>query len=507
MQRRSLLLPATCTLAAMLASAGTLASSHREAPFITGMPKVDGTDFYMFNSYEADRAGYVTLIANYLPLQDAYGGPNYFSLDDDAIYEIHIDNTGNAQEDITFQFQFNTERKNLTVPVGGVDVPVPLINIGAISAANNAAQNVLESYTVKMITGDRRTGTVQNLTDANSGSTSFDKPLDNIGTKSIGDYETYAETFIHDVTIPDCPMPGKVFVGQRQEGFVVNLGEVFDLVALNPLGARDSRSNTIGDKNITSLALEVPASCLTGDNSVIGGWTTASIRQATVINPSPKGTATTSSANAKGPAVKGGAFTQVSRLGNPLVNEVVIGLQDKDRFNASEPKDDGQFATYVTNPTLPALVEILFGVPAPETPRNDLVTVFLTGVPGVTQLPTVTASEILRLNTAIAATAAGSQVDLGVAGGDFAGFPNGRRPIDDVVDIALTAAEGFLCGGDVNGMAEGGEIGNCGNQNSQVNGGAIVNDGALPDPDAYLTVFPYLNTPLPGADNVAAMPM
>ncbi len=502
MQRRSFLTPTACAMAAVLASAGAFASSHREAPFITGMPKVDGTDFYMFNSYESGRDNYVTLIANYLPLQDAYGGPNYFALDDDAIYEIHIDNTGNAQEDITFQFQFNTERKNLAVDVDGVSVPVPLINIGNISAADNSAQNVLETYTVKMITGDRRTGNAQSLTDAGSGSETFAKPLDNIGTKSITDYKAYSESFIHDVTIPDCPMPGKVFVGQRQEGFVVNLGEVFDLVALNPLGARDSRSNTIGDKNVTSLALEIPTGCLTGENTVIGGWTTASIRQATVINPSPKGTTTTGSDNAKGPAVKGGAFTQVSRLGNPLVNEVVIGLQDKDRFNASEPKNDGQFATYVTNPTLPALVEILFGVPAPETPRNDLVTVFLTGVPGVTQLPMVTASEMLRLNTGIAATAAGSQIDLGVAGGDFAGFPNGRRPIDDVVDIALTAAEGFLCGADLNGEAAGGELGNCGTQDSQVNGGAIVNDGALPNAADYLTVFPYLNTPLPGANNV-----
>ncbi len=500
---RHSLIPAACAVATLLASAGTMASSHREAPFITGMPKVDGTDFYMFNSYESGRDGYVTLIANYLPLQDAYGGPNYFSLDDDAIYEIHIDNDGNAEENITFRFQFNTERRNLAVDVGGTSVPVPLINIGAVTGQNNDAQNVLESFTVEMITGDRRTGNVQNLTKAGSGDSSFAKPLDNIGTKSIGDYEAYADNFIYDVTIPDCPMPGRVFAGQRQEGFVVNLGEVFDLVALNPLGARDSRSNVIADKNITSLALEVPADCLTGDNTVIGGWTTASIRQATVINPGPQGSDTTGSSNAKGPAVKGGAFTQVSRLGSPLVNEVVIGLPDKDRFNSSEPKDDGQFATYVTNPSLPALVEILFGVSAPETPRNDLVTVFLTGVPGVTQLPTVTASEMLRLNTAIPATEVGAQNDLGVAAGDFAGFPNGRRPIDDVVDIALTAAEGFLCGADVNGEAAGGEIGSCGSQDMQVNGGAIVNDGALPDPANYLTRFPYLNTPLPGADNVA----
>ena len=196
--------------------------------------------------------------------------------------------------------------KNATVNVGGTDVPVPLINIGAITANDTSAQNVLESYTVKMITGDRRTGNVQNITHAGSGDDTFAKPVDNIGTKSINDYASYADSFIYDVTLPDCPMPGKVFVGQRQEGFVVNLGEVFDLVALDPLGARDSRSNTIGDKNVTSLALEVPADCLTGDNTVIGGWTTASVRQASVINPAPQGSSTTASTDAKGPAVKGG---------------------------------------------------------------------------------------------------------------------------------------------------------------------------------------------------------
>ena len=147
MLSRLTLLPAACAAATLLASAGTMASSHREAPFITGMPKVDGTDFYMFNSYESGRDGYVTLIANYLPLQDSYGGPNYFSLDDDAIYEIHIDNDGNAQENITFRFQFNTERRDLAVDVGGTSVPVPLINIGAVTGQNNDAQNVLESFT------------------------------------------------------------------------------------------------------------------------------------------------------------------------------------------------------------------------------------------------------------------------------------------------------------------------------------------------------------------------
>ena len=342
-------------VAGLCISAGAAnASSHREAPFITEVPKVDGTDFYMFRSYETGRADFVTLIANYLPLQDAYGGPNYFDLDEDAVYEIHIDNSGNAQENLTFRFEFSDNLNDIQLPVGPDGdkkmVSVPLKNVG--DASNEAKVQFSQEYTVSVIRGDRRTGTVETVTNVDTGTGTFDKPLDNIGSKSFpGGYETYANQHIFEMAIPGCSTNGQVFVGQRKEAFAVNLGEIFDLVNTNPVAAtpdsRNAETNDLADKNVTSFALEVPTECLTGTaatasgDPVIGGWTTASVRQARVINPAP-------TTNGKGATVEGGALTQVSRLGMPLVNEVVIGLKDKDQFNASEPMNDTQFATYVT---------------------------------------------------------------------------------------------------------------------------------------------------------------
>src|ERR1017187_2887485 len=331
-KRRQLLM---AVLAASVAG-GTLASSHREAPFITTRPKVDGTDFYMFNSYEAGRAGFVTLIANYLPLQDPQGGPNYFFLDDNALYEISIDNTGSGVADLTFQFRFTTTTQGLSVMAGTKSIPVPLINIGAVSASSTSAQNVAQTYTLTMVKGDRRTGTVMPITNATTGATTFAKPLDNIGAKSIADYPTYAASFIYPITIPGCTSPGKVFVGQRQDGFVVNLGETFDLVnvkypatQLAPAGVngRNYVPDSLSGYNVTSLALEIPASCLTnGSNPVIGAYTTASLRQAEVLNPVPQSAKSVASVGAvsspTGTELAGGAWLQVSRLGMPLVNEL-----------------------------------------------------------------------------------------------------------------------------------------------------------------------------------------
>lgn len=275
----------------------TMASSHREAPFITSRPKVDGTDLYMFNSYETGRAGYTTLIANYQPFENPQGGPNYYTMDSKALYEIHIDNTGSGKEALTFQFRFKTTDSGLTVTAGGKTIPVPLSNIGAISAGS-AAQNIAETYTVTLVTGDRRTGATAQVVDAGSGSATFTKPFDNVGAKSIPDYATYANGFIHNITIPNCAKPGRVFVGQRQDSFVVNLGETFDLVnikypveELGPTGqnARDLAPNSLAGYNVTSIALEVPTSCLTaGTEPVIGAWTTASVRQSAVLNPVPQ---------------------------------------------------------------------------------------------------------------------------------------------------------------------------------------------------------------------------
>lgn len=492
----------------LAAAGGAMASSHREAPFITTAPKVDGTDFYMFNSYEAGKAGNVTLIANYLPLQDPYGGPNYFSLDPNALYEIHIDNNGDGKEDLTFQFQFkNTLANNgagITLPVGGKNVAIPLRQAGPVTNSPDAPLSYTESFTLNVVRGDRRSGSRAAVTNA-SGGTTFGKPIDNIGTKTFpgGSYEAYANSFIQTINIPGCAAPGKVFVGQRKEAFSVNLGVIFDLInAPAAFITNEANAAALGkfgeldDKNVTSLALEVPASCLTqGTDKVIGGWTTASLRQGRLLNG-----ATPSGLQASEKA--GGAWTQVSRLGMPLVNEVVIGLKDKDKFNGSKPLNDaGNFADYVTNPTLPALIEKLFGAKAPTNfPRTDLVTAFLTGLPTVNRPANITGlggplTEMLRLNTSIAAKPAAAQNSLGVAAGDAAGFPNGRRLGDDVVDVSLRVAMGALCvlTGDTDALKVG-----CKPSDAPAGGVPFV-DGVRASATDFQQVFPYLNTPLPGA--------
>ena len=450
---------------AMLAAGTALASSHREAPLITGTPKLDGADFYMFNSYEPGRSNFVTFVADYLPLQDPYGGPNYFTLETNGVYEISIDNNGDAQEDITFQFQFFTTYNNISLTIGPtgnqVTNTIPLIIAGQIFPGNNSALNVTENYTVKMITGPRRTGTAQYLTNAATGGIVFTKPVDNIGTKTIPDYVDYANQYIYNVIIPGSPTPGRLFVGQRKDPFVVNLGETFDLINYkNVLGPVNGEKDSLAHKNITSLILEVPKTVLTnGASPVIGAWTTASKFESNTL-------------------------VQVSRLGQPLVNEVVIGLKDKDNFNASEPVNDGQFANYVEYPTLPALIQILYGaagVVAPTNfPRTDLVEVFLTGVPGLNY--TTAVAELLRLNTSTPTVPIGLQNPLGVIGGDVAGFPNGRRPGDDVVDIALRAVMGVLL-----------------STNDAPSGQLPYTDGAYIDSTYFTSAFPYIQPPLPGS--------
>lgn len=482
-------LPVMCG-ALLLAGVGSVqASSHREAPFITTMPKVDGTDFYMFRSYESGRDGYVTLIADYLPLQDAYGGPNYFSLDPNALYEIHIDNNGDAKEDLTFQFRFKNTLQNITVPVGSAQVAIPLSNAGAITAADNSALNVKETYTVTVVRGGRRSSNRMSVVNAANGSATFTKPGDYIGTKSYPDYASYAAQYVYNVSIPGCAGQGRVFVGQRKDPFVVNLGQTFDLVNIAApatefdANAENKGLDSLKYKNVTALELEVPISCLKANDPVIGAWTTASLRQGRLLNPQPGSNNTSAS-------IEGGAWTQVSRLGMPLVNEVVIGLKDKDKFNASQPKDDAQFASYVTNPSLPKLLEILFssaGVKAPTNfPRNDLVTAFLTGVPGLNKPANVVASEMLRLNTGTPVSA--TQDRLGVINGDNAGFPNGRRPGDDVVDIALRVVMGKLCTINLG----------CAPADAP-SGGTHFTDGAYLDSTFFDNSFPYLKTPLAGS--------
>ena len=528
----------------LLITAGSaLASSHREAPFITTSPKVDGTDFYIFRSYEGvaangsgGRSDYVTLIANYQPLQSPYGGPNYFSLDPNALYEIHLDNNGDAREDITFQFRFNNKLNSIPLTIGSASVPIPLIQSGTVSQLTDPSLNLNETYTVNVVRGDRRKGATQSITKASGGARVFEKPVDYIGSKTLGDpaaYETYAQKHVHAIKVPGCPAgkdTGFVFVGQRQEGFAVNLGTVFDLVnapvafLLDPANldaAGNGGQHVIQKANVTTISMEVHKDCLTaGTDPVIGGWTTASMRQARLLDGKPSSGHQTSEK-------VGGAWVQVSRLGNPLVNELVIGLPDKDKFNASKPQDDTQFLTYVTNPTLPALLGlVLAGNPAAvaptNLPRTDLATVFLTGIAGVNKPATATPSEVLRLNTAIAPVPFASQNRLGVAGEvlrvggvanlsqaiDLAGFPNGRRPKDDVVDIALVAVLGGLCviNGDNNALGLNGVPGvpsltsACRPSNVPLGAdSAKIHDAVDQATVPFLARFPYLNTPNSGS--------
>ena len=325
---------------ALLAGAAT-ASSHREAPFITTVPKVDATDFYMFRSYEAGRGDYVTMIANYQPLQDAYGGPNYFAMDPNALYEIHIDNDGDAHEDITLPvpLQEHAGRQRCRRE------PEHRRQVGERfrwsrparwPASRTATCSCGESYTVQR--GARRPpqpAMRQSVTNAANGSARFDKPVDNIGTKTIPDYAGYAAQHIYSVNIPGCGMPARLFVGQRQDPFAVNLGTIFDLVNA-PVGVITDPAligaapNTIGRQERhhagARSAQELP------------DQRRRRHRRLDHRQPAP-GAAAQPASPASGHQASekpGGAWVQVSRLGMPLVNEVVIGLKDKDKFNASQ---------------------------------------------------------------------------------------------------------------------------------------------------------------------------
>jgi hypothetical protein len=533
MTRTKLLMATLLTATSAMLAVPVLASSHREAPGITERPKVDNTDVYAFRSYEPGRDGFVTIIANFQPDQSPGSGPNYFTMDPDAIYEIHIDNDGDAKENLTYQFKFaNTLRTGggIQLQVGDKFLTIPLRAAGAASASDQSNISELESYTLTQITDDRRSG-ARAAVMAGSNAT-FTKPIDNVGNKTIPDYSAYANQYVYSVTLPNCSTPGRVFVGQRAEAFAVNLGEVFDLVNFVPIegdsapgagdgrgfrgGITQSRNNDdlVGKKNVTSLALELPIACIKGSgNGVIGVWSSASLPQAELRDPTPTYAV---------PAVQGGAYVQVSRLGMPLVNELVIGLNQKDLFNAVKPTADAALADYVTNPTLPAILDKLFRGPVNSTlgtnianlapnnfPRADLVATFLTGIKTLNQMATVTPSEMIRLNTGVAPTPIATQSTFGVAGDDLAGFPNGRRPGDDTVDITLRVAMGRLCYPvPINHVQT--DLGLCTPANAPV-GNVSFTDGAPISARDLQNVFPYLNTPIPGSPHtvrnaVAAQP-
>ncbi len=384
------------------------ASSHREAPLSSQDPTADNTDVYAFVS--PDAADTVTLISNFIPFQSPDGGPNFYPFDPNVVYAIHIDNNGDAVEDITYEWRFTTEVRNPATF---------LYNTGAVTTLDDPDLNVRQFYRLTRIDGPRRTGTVTELSGR------LPVPPPNIGPRSTPNYGALGGG------IQQLAGSTRVFAGQRDEGFYLDLA-IFDLLGLG-VGAVPGSTDGL---NVSSLAIQVPKSTLarggvtptgaTDPNAVIGVWSTASRFATRTLSP--------------GAQAHSGALVQVSRLGNPLVNEAVIDLARKDVFNAIEPTSDAAALDRVTDPEVPKLLKLIFNVDSPPAPRNDLVTIFLTGLPGLNQPANVRASEQLRLNMMIPPTASPNR--MGVLGGDLAGFPNGRRVGDDVLDIVLQAAAG-----------------------------------------------------------------
>jgi hypothetical protein len=456
-------------------------SSHREAPEISKDPVADSTDVYAFVS--PDRPGTVTLIANYVPLQEPAGGPNFYEFGEDILYEIHIDTNGNAEPDISYQFRFRTEVTNPSTF---------LYNTGPITSLSSTAWNRKQFYSVTRV--DRR-GEHHLGKDLPS-------PPCNIGPLSTPSYASaLAQPAIN--TLSDGSL---VFAGQRAEGFYVDLGSIFDLGNLRPVQELNVFAKALGLQsmpgvnatkflNVHSIALQVPISRVTvSGRPTIGIWTTASRRRVGIRD------------DRGGPEFFSGPHTQVSRLGNPLVNEVLIPMSKKDYWNTQQPAQDKQFANFIAHPELAGLIAALYSPNFPNlqtavaagTSRADLEAVLLTGIPAgvVPSAPSFTnftgtvQADLLRLNTSIPATPAKSANPLGVIGGDLAGFPNGRRVFDDVVTVELRAVAGAILHLVDPSFTPDAAVG-------------AITDG-LDDTSpgtSYLTQFPYLGVPYDGYDH------
>ncbi|MEX0833726.1 MAG: DUF4331 domain-containing protein [Actinomycetota bacterium] len=446
LRRKSVAVLAVAALAAgMFAALGPVpggASSHREAPIISRDPGVDNTDLYVFNS--PDRPEFVTLISNWWPFEEPAGGPNFFAFDPNARYDFNISNDGDPAAEIIYRFTF-TNHYNSTNTF--------LYNTGQVTSLSDPNLNFFQRFDLQRIVVGGNTTTL----------------LDNrrvvpnrVGNASMPDY------------VDDLYMPGRhqfgnttpksqALAGQSDDPFFADL-RVFDLL----YGANFSEvgDDTLAGFNTQVLALQVRKSSVrqSGAQPIIGVWATAS-RRATRVQ------------NTNGSQSFSGNFRQVSRLGMPLVNEVVVPVGDKDKWNSSNPANDGQFLSYVTDPELPELIEAIYAVPAPSTPRNDLVDIFLRGLAGLNRPPGVVASEMLRLNTSTPTCeppGCGAYSRLGVIDGDNSGYPNGRRLADDAIDISLDVMEDLPAG--------------------SLSDAVDLND--VP----FLTQFPYVAAPHSGSD-------
>jgi hypothetical protein len=478
-------------LIAVTSVTGVLASSHREAPLIAGDPAADNTDLYAFVSPDAPNS--LTIIANYVPLEEPAGGPNFFAFDPAVRYEINVDNNGNGKADVRYEFRFKTHRK----AVNFAGIPTFLYNDGPITSLSDPNLLVWQTYDV--------------WRNGNKIASNVKTPPANIGPRSTPDYASLAGAAVKKLSNGT-----SLFAGQRDDAFFVDLGSIFDLAGLRPFNmlhalplAAEAGIDGVGGFNTNSIAIRVPLRQLTRDHAaptgpndpdaVLGVWASSSRQKFRTLN-------------ANGTMSGSGPWQQVSRLGNPLINEVIIPTAKKDYWNSQKPANDSQFAKYYKAPEITAVANALYD--ALDTPattnRNDLVAVLLTGldipnsatVPGGLQFTRTgsTKADMLRVNTGIKPNAAGACV-FGVAGGgtpsrmgaidgDLCGFPNGRRLLDDVTDIELRAlVEGY--GPTLNAVL--------GVPNRTPNN--MLGDGVDANDLPFLAGFPYIGTPHQGYEH------
>jgi hypothetical protein len=464
---------AVATGAAIALGAGVLAglgpqagfaSSHREAPLVAADPQVDATDLYAFRS--PDRPGTVTFVSNWIPFEEPAGGPNFYAWADGVNYDIKIDNNGDARPDITYRWVFKSHYRN---------PDTFLYNTGPVTGLHDPDLNFFQTYDLYRIAG----GTTRTLVD-----NAIAAPSD-VGKASMPFYAAMENHAIVEFG-PDT-RPSKTLAGQADDPFFLDL-RVFDLAygcqppypgcapgtAFSEVG-----KDTLKGFNVNTLVLQVPRRAVMGDKGpVIGIWTTAERRSTRVQNSA-------------GQIGSSGGFVQVSRLGMPLVNEVVVPVGKKDYFNGSKPKDDAQFLPAVQDPILPHVIHALYGLDVPDsdsgTPgvqRSDLISVFLTGLKGLNKPAGVKPSEMLRLNldTPLCGTGGAPACNpLGVIAGDPQGFPNGRRLQDDIIDVALRVVEGVLL-----------------HQNEPTSD--ALGDGVGLNDVSFRSSFPYLALPHRGSD-------
>lgn len=470
------------TMVVGMTPSAAMASSHREAPLISNDPAADNTDLYAFVSPDAPNT--VTIIANYIPLEEPAGGPNFASFDPSVLYAIHVDNTGDAKDDITYQFRFNTTVSNPNTF---------LYNTGPINSLSSPNWNVRQTYTVTRVKGDNTTVLGKNILT----------PPVNIGPRSTPNYESLAASAVTTLSGGI-----KVFAGQRDDPFFVDLGSIFDLGALRPFNsahllplATAPGVDGVGGYNTHSIAIQIPINQLKGPNGqmIIGIYASASRQKIRILN-------------GDGTVNNNDGWVQISRLGNPLVNEVLIPLGKKDYWNSQDPSNDKQFLSSYTNPELAGLINFLYPVignngatHVDTSGRADLVAILLTGlnVPNFANLNFTgnTKADLLRLNMGLTPNANGAcfavnpsasdqPSSMGVLAGDLCGFPNGRRLADDVTDIELRAvAQGY--GSIVSGLL--------GVPNKSPNN--AIGDGVNQNDMPFLSSFPYVATPHQGYEH------